>query len=163
MRMSSYLASQFQTYWLLYAIAQKNGNPIWSQRIPVYDLSEGKFNVSEEENKTKLRQHKINRNGRRGRHSSSTFYNYKKKELQKWPRPLCPHQGKGILSLRKALTRRGRAGRTGTVEEVPRCAAVTTWTPFIQLWTLRNFLDSKAIYPFGADVTNYASLPTKPT
>ena len=27
----------------------------------------------------------------------------------------------------------------------------------------RNFLDSNATYPFGVDVTNYASLPMKPT
>lgn len=60
--------------------------------------------------------------------------------------------------------RAGRqAGRTGTVEEVPQRAAATTLTPFMQLWTPRNFINSNATYPFGADVTNYASLPTKPT
>lgn len=60
--------------------------------------------------------------------------------------------------------RAGRqAGRTGTGEEVPQRAAATTLTPFMQLWTPRNFINSNATYPFGADVTNYASLPTKPT
>lgn len=29
--------------------------------------------------------------------------------------------------------------------------------------TPRNFLDANATYPFGADLTNYASLLTKPT
>lgn len=55
-------------------------------------------------------------------------------------------------------------GRRGTVEEVPRRAAATTLIPFMQLYeTPRNFLDSNATDLFGADVTNYASLPTKPT
>ena len=33
----------------------------------------------------------------------------------------------------------------------------------ILYYTIQNFLDSNATYPFGADVTNYASLPMKPT
>jgi hypothetical protein len=61
--------------------------------------------------------------------------------------------------------RAGRqAGRTGDRRRSAyRRAAATTLTPFMQLLTPRNFLNSNATYPFGADVTNYASLPTKPT
>ncbi|KAD4179567.1 hypothetical protein E3N88_28158 [Mikania micrantha] len=47
-----------------------------------------------------------------------------------------------------------QTGRTRTIDKVPQCATTATSPPFRQLRTTLPFLDSKAPYPFGANVTN---------